>query len=222
MILAHVPDPIIITGCARSGTSLIAGTMHLCGAWVGNVTGPTSWNRKGQFENEFIRDRLVKPYLKSINMDPMGQDPLPSIGDIRIDLGWRRSIFKAIYRQGYDGQSTWAYKGAKACLMWPVWHVAFPRARWVIVRREDELVIDSCMKVHFMHKHKTREGWRRWIEHHKMLFSQMKQVLNVWEIWPDPERMDLLRWLVESLGGLEWRQDAVEEFVDRKLWNKPG
>ena len=76
MILAHVPDPIIITGCARSGTSLIAGTMHLCGAWVGNVTGPTSWNRKGQFENEFIRDRLVKPYLKSINMDPMGQDPL--------------------------------------------------------------------------------------------------------------------------------------------------
>ncbi len=44
--------PIIVTGCARSGTSLTAGVLHLCGAWIGKCTGPTAYKKRGQFENE--------------------------------------------------------------------------------------------------------------------------------------------------------------------------
>ena len=76
-------EPILITGAARSGTSLCAGTTNICGAWGGSLSGPTKYNRKGMFENSEIRNAVVKPYLRRIGCDPMGQDPLPDIKSIK-------------------------------------------------------------------------------------------------------------------------------------------
>jgi hypothetical protein len=67
--------PILITGCARSGTSMTAGIVHICGAFGGRMSGPTPNNRKGMFENEEVRNQIVKPYLSSIGADPLGQKP---------------------------------------------------------------------------------------------------------------------------------------------------
>ena len=35
-------DPILITGCARSGTSMIAGVINICGAFGGDMAGPNA------------------------------------------------------------------------------------------------------------------------------------------------------------------------------------
>ena len=40
-------NPIIITGCARSGTSLTAGVINICGAGGGEMSGATIYNKKG-------------------------------------------------------------------------------------------------------------------------------------------------------------------------------
>ena len=51
MLKDYSKQPIIITGCARSGTSMIAGIIHLCGAWKGNTSGPNKYNKKGNYNN---------------------------------------------------------------------------------------------------------------------------------------------------------------------------
>lgn len=218
--------PIIVTGCARSGTSLVAGILANCGAWTGRVTGPTRWNRKGQFENEAIRDELTKPFLKSLGVDPLGQKPLPdSVPPDRIPSSWRWRVENVLRTQNYPGDVPWMFKGAKACLIWEVWNQAFPEAQWVVVRRDDSRIIDSCMKTSFMRKRTTREEWQEWVDHHKRKFEEMRNAMpgRVWSV--DSKLavsgnggLDTFKYLVSWLG-LTWREKAVREFIDPDLWS---
>jgi len=223
--------PILITGCARSGTSLVAGIINQRGAFGGQMSGPTSSNAKGMFENAKIRNDIVKPYYRSLNVDPLGQFPLPDISNLPIPSNWEQRIRQVILDQGYkDGP--WMYKGAKMCQHWPVWNYAFPDAKWIIVRRKTPDIINSCMRTGFMRafvnpsnqRHvgakNEQEGWLWWVHQHEERFVEMvKTGLNVKWIWP--ERMidgdysqikEMLEWL-----GLEWNQDVMD-FIEPKLW----
>ena len=42
-------EPILITGCARSGTSMVAGIINMSGAFGGVMAGPNKNNQKGNF-----------------------------------------------------------------------------------------------------------------------------------------------------------------------------
>lgn len=214
----YTDTPIIVTGCARSGTSLVAGVLANCGVWIGKCTGPTQYNKRGQFENEYIRDQLTKPYLKNIGVDPMGQIPLPTADQIVPDPKWRSKVLTAMRDQGYDGSGPWMFKGAKACLIWQIWDEAFPNAQWVIVRRSTDRIVDSCMKTRFMHKRKTQESWQEWVEHHLECFRAMADAgLNINTIWPGTNNLSQYRDLVDTLG-LTWNEEAVAGYVDPKLW----
>lgn len=225
-------SPILITGCARSGTSLVAGIINTCGAFGGGMSGPNHNNQKGMFENAYIRNSIVKPYLESQGADKLGQYPLPDVDTLDIPNNWRRRIEDVLKKDGYPGGSEWFYKGAKMCLMWPVWHHAFPDAKWIIVRRKTTDIVNSCMRTGFMQRFNSpvnqkavgakspEEGWFWWVKQHEARFSEMiMEGLNVKQIWP--ERMverdyrqtnEMLEWL-----GLEWN-DEIFNFIEPKLW----
>lgn len=228
-------DPILITGCARSGTSLVAGIINMCGAFGGKMSGPNRYNEKGMFENAEIRNRIVKPYLRKIGVDPLGQYPLPNVDGLKIPVSWkwRKDVCEVMQSQGYkDGE--WMYKGAKICLFWPVWDVAFPNAKWVIVRRSKDDIVNSCLRTGFMRAFarqdtlkkigvkNEKEGWLWWVQQHLERFEEMYDVINnLHQVWPHffIERGDFeeIKELIKKLG-LKWN-DAVYEFVDKKLWN---
>lgn len=225
-------EPILVTGAARSGTSMVAGVINLCGAWGGKMTGATRHNQKGQYENVEIRDHITKPYLREIGVDPLGQYPLPHTASILIPRDWREQVERVMVRQGYPGGS-WFYKGAKMCLFWPVWHFAFPGAKWVLVRRKTSDIINSCLKTGFMRAFNKpfamravgakneHDGWLWWVRQHEERFREMIAAgLDMRIVWP--ERMvdgdygqmrDTIEWL-----GLEWKDDEVKEFIEPKLW----
>lgn len=220
---------ILITGCARSGTSMVAGIINKCGAHGGKITGPTAHNQKGQFENIRIRNDLVKSYLRGIRVDPLGQDPLPS--DHMIELmrknpnkRWRDLVLDAFKRPGqkWDGQTPLYYKGAKMTLMWPVWHYAFPEAQWVIVRRPDDQIIDSCLRTSFMKAHgASRKRWQGWIDVHKKRWLEMgKAGCDMIEVWSNEvvenytKAKPMIRWL-----DLEWNDEEIGKFVTPKLYH---
>lgn len=184
------------------------------------MRGATPYNKKGMFENKVIVDEFVKPYLKAIGTDPMGQNPLPDTENVPIIPEWNTAIQRRLEAQGYDG-GRWFYKGAKMCLMWPVWHAAFPDARWVIVRRNANEVAASCVRTPFMRAFKDQAGWLGWVKEHEDRFSQMFAAgLYANEFWPGEGLneiayfKDLISWL-----GLEWKSDEVNEFIERDLWN---
>ncbi len=227
-----LPDPILITGCARSGTSMVAGIIHLCGAFGGKMSGATRNNEKGMFENSKIREQVVKPYLRSLKVDPMGQYPLPDVhGGLAIPSDWREKTEEVMLEDGYKA-GPWMYKGAKMALAWPVWHYAFPDAKWIIVRRKTTDIISSCMKTSFMAAFTTSrnweavgvdneaDGWKWWVHQHEDRFREMIEAgLNVKIIWPEKmvlgdykEIYQAVKWL-----DLEWNSEALS-FVDPKLW----
>lgn len=213
--------PILITGCARSGTSLTAGIFHLCGAFGGEVTGPTRWNAKGQFENTRIRERICKPKLQELGVDPLGQYPLPDTLYIPHDPRWKFKVLNILINEGYDESTPWYYKGAKSCLMWPLWHRAFPSAKWIIVRRKKEDIVKSCLNTRFMRAYDDEGGWTAWVEAHEDRFNQMRVAgLDVQEVWTDEvvKNPYLMKPVVESCG-LKWNEKEVLAFVTPTLWH---
>ena len=221
-------EPILITGCARSGTSLTAGIIHLSGAWGGKMSGPTKYNAKGMFENIIVRNELTKPYLRTIRCDPMGQHPLPSDEQLQkissIDgMDWREAILNVMRRQGLRPDKDWFYKGAKCCLFWPMWDYAFPTAKWLIIRRHREDIAKSCLRTGFMRAFDSLDGWLEWVEQHEQRFEQMKRS-GLWyrEVWP--EKMidgDLseIEIVIKDLG-LSYSEEHVRAFIAPSLWRK--
>ena len=218
-------DPILITGCARSGTSMTAGIISACGAYGGLTFGPNEWNKKGMFENKTIREGVIKPFLILNRADPKGQRPLPDIRHLLKISNLKERIEEIIKAAGYkDGP--WYYKGAKMCLIWPTIQEAFPTAKWVIVRRKDEDIINSCMRTGFMNAYKDETGWQIWVDHHKTRFLEMLDAgLDVSQVWPEKMMkgdFEEIKKVIQHIG-LEWNEASVKEFVSPNLWrNKDG
>jgi len=225
-------DPILITGCARSGTSMTAGVINLCGAWGGNTAGPNKSNRRGMFENTDIRNGIVKPFFRSMGVDPMGQKPLPNIDEVKLVsqefiINWRLQIQEVLKRHGYklDSDVQWFYKGAKMCLHWPVWNRAYPDAKWIIVRRKSSDIVKSCLKTGFMRAYSNEGGWFKWIDEHKERFIEMREAgLNIQYVWPqqmiDRDLTEVKR-VITTLG-LKWNQKKIESFIEPALWSGKG
>lgn len=224
-------SPILITGCARSGTSMVAGIINLCGAFGGDMSGPNSHNAKGMFENAYIRNSIVKPYLRGIGADPLGQYPLPDVNDMVIPNNWQNKIEKVMLDQGYT-EGAWFYKGAKICLMWPIWHHAFPDAKWIIVRRKPSDIINSCMRTGFMSAFRSVgkqravgakdewDGWLWWVHQHEQRFAEMMlEGLNIKVVWPERMIERDYRQIQETIDwlGLEWTNE-IFGFIEPKLW----
>jgi hypothetical protein len=210
---------------------MVAGAINICGAFGGTMSGPNRNNQKGMFENHVIRNQIMKPYLQEIGADKMGQFPLPEVSTLSIPINWKGRVERILQEQGYKS-GPWFYKGAKMCLMWPVWHYAFPNAKWIIVRRRTGDIARSCCKTTFMRAFSREltqrkvnaksefEGWIWWVRQHEKRFVEMIEAgLNVKQIWP--ERMvtgdyqqlyETLEWL-----GLSWKSDVLG-FIDPKLW----
>jgi hypothetical protein len=215
--------PILITGAARSGTSMTAGPIYFCGAFGGEMSGPTRYNKKGMFENAEIRNNIVKPYLRFLGVDPKGQFPLPDVRSLAPLSGLRHRVEETLMWNGYKA-GPWFYKGAKMCLIWPIWAKAFPDAKWIIVRRKTEDIINSCIKTAFMSAHHTEEGWRGWVEEHLKRFEEMKKAgLWIREAWP--EKMihgdfSEMKSLVDELGmGLKWNEKQIVDFITPAFWS---
>jgi hypothetical protein len=225
-------SPILITGCARSGTSMVAGSINKCGAFGGDMSGPNKYNKKGMFENAVMRNSIMKPYLSSMKCDPKGQYPLPNINKLKPQPMWKKKVETIFKKQGYKN-GDWMYKGAKICLFWPVWNEAFPDAKWIIVRRKKEDIVNSCLKTSFMNAFSKsqnqkavnvkneKEGWEWWVDQHLKRFDEMKKAgLKIFEIWPEKmvegdytELYEAIKWL-----DLKWNSDILT-FVDNKLWH---
>jgi len=228
MTFSFRESPIFITGAARSGTSLVSGIVHKCGAWGGDMRGETRYNPKGMFENKAIINEIIKPYLREWNCDPLGQLPLPKTEAINLISEKegpivRNRVLEIIKSEGYNSSQVWFAKAAKFCLMWPIWAKAFPLARWIIVRRNADDIVRSCLKTGFMRGYSSAHGWCKWVAKHERLFDEMHDAcLNIREIWPQEiinGDMSKIKALICDFG-LDWQETGVLSFVDPGLWKR--
>lgn len=217
-------NPIFVTGVERSGSSIVARIITMCGAFCGEVTEMQ--------ENKHLKE-FVNHFYNYHNADPRGQYPLPELDFIPIPPFWKEKVDVILEKDRYTGKCPWMYKSSRIAQIWPVWHNAYPEAKWIIVRRRTGDIIQSCIKTGFMTAYTNEsilqqinakdeaDGWLWWIHEQEQLFSKMFEAgLNIQVIWP--ERMavgdfeqikEMLDWL-----GLEWT-DKIIEMVQPLLKN---
>jgi hypothetical protein len=217
-------DPILITGIERSGSSIVAKIIHMCGAFRGNV-------------NEMQENRHIKEFVNHFynyhNVDPRGQYPLPENEYIPIPPYWSFKIETLLDKEGYNEAIPWMYKSSRIAQIWPIWNLSYPKAKWIVVRRRTGDIIQSCIKTGFMTAYADQsvlqqinakdeaDGWLWWVHEHERMFSDMSEAgIQFKEVWPermaagDFEQMkELISWL-----GLEWNE-KIPEFVRPLLRN---
>jgi len=210
-------DPIIIVGVPRSRTSLTTAIFHFCGMQIGDVLGANSNNKKGQFENREIVDKIEKPYLKSFGYDPKGQYPLPDPKKLPIDINRKDMVLTIAKKQGIDTSKIWGFKDTKYILSFYSWLNAFPKSTWIIVNRKKQDIVKSCELTPFMNK---RKDWGPFVDEFRQKFNLLKQEHPaVYDVDSDDIiefKLDVIQSIVEKIG-LQWEEQRIKDFIDPAL-----
>jgi len=217
-------SPIFVLGLPRSGTSMIAGSLGICGAWTGStVPGGGPENPKGYFEHTVIREHVTKKILTNLGCDPLGVRNLPPI-DLQIEVPRLAQVIQEILeRDGYKHDNPWLLKDAKLTLLWPIYKRAFPGATWLVVRRDEEGFINSCLRTYFMKQHsQNRDFWKKFAEEYRLRINALiNSGANVLEISsPDVVngQFENLKEVVSRLG-LTYREKELKEFISPAYWH---
>lgn len=215
MIMIEKYEPIFITGVERSGNSIIARILDMCGVWSGVCNN--------MFENKVITE---------FNREILSQHPIsmPEIETLQIPINWRKAINGVLVAQ-HGIERHWMVKHSGLACLWPIWNYAYPNAKWLIIRRKTGDVVTSCVKTGYMKTFKDpvirgeflfeteEEGWLWWIHQYEERFRNMIEAgLNCRVIWP--ERMvtgdytqiyETIQWL-----GLKWNPN-IPKVIDPLL-----
>ena len=203
---------------------MIAGSIGICGAWTGStVPGDRASNPKGFFEHVIIREHVIKKLLTHIGCDPLGVRKLPPIHLQGEPPGLVNYIKSIIESDGYKNDRPWLYKDAKLTLLWPYFMKGFPDAKWLVVKRDEEGFINSCLNTHFMKQHsEDRAFWVKFANEYRIRIEALKDThANVLEISsPDVIAGDFpaLETVISKLG-LTYNEHKLREFISPNYWH---
>lgn len=165
----------------------------------------------------------MKRILAHMQCDPLGVRKLP-LKDLNIQIpGLREILSQIIEGDGYQFDRPWLYKDAKLTLLWPIFAHNFPDASWIIVRRSEQDIIDSCLRTSFMKQHsKDPKFWQRFVdEYMQRIKLLMTSEATFHELWPDTllkGDWSVFRDLLEKLE-LSFDEKALRRFISPKLWH---
>lgn len=217
-------NPILILGVPRSGTSMIAGILEICGAWLGNtIPGGGVENPRGFFENTYLREAVNKKILETAGSDPSGVKSLPYFEELPQTNGLEENIRGLLKYEGYDFQTPWAFKEPKLSLIWPNYAAIFPQAHWLIVRRPREHIVASCLNTSFMKRQNNDPiFWYHWVDAYLERLDFLKSTNLCWsEIWSDSViegDFSDIKQLVQNYQ-LNWQEEQVINFINPKFWH---
>ncbi len=147
---------VIVLGMHRSGTSLLLGSLEAGGLYLGDVNHQAPFNKKGNKENEAIRelnDALLTKAGASWRDPPSGQ--------VKWDHKSERQG-KALIFPYLEAARPWGFKDPRT--MWTVegWLRLVPGARPIAIFRHPSLVIRSLAARHGSLTVERDDGLRLW------------------------------------------------------------
>lgn len=215
---------VLITGIERSGASLIARIVSLCGGFFGV--------HSSMYESINVRKLIDEYYSNVLSLSSNLQYPIPEIEKIVQNDEWGDNVINALMLEGLNGSHTVCIKSPKICQTYPLWVNAFPEAKWIIVRRKTSEIVNSCIKTNYMKSYKDvqtlkrigvtseHDGWLQWARKHDEYFKGMvRSNINYMEVWPDRMVNGDYSQIFNMLGfiGLPWN-DKIVETIDPLLF----
>ncbi len=218
--------PVCITGMHRSGTSLVARLLNLCGLQLGpadQILPPGEGNPQGFWENREM-DRITEDLLARL---ADGWDfllpPFPN--------GWESSPNSAPYREQarrqiavLARQQPWGWKDPRASLVLPFWRSLLPDLRVVICLRHPAEVNASLKKRVGSSDSFNFNLWQRYYERLLATTAESERLFTHYDMYfldPDLEVRRLLNWLGWSATDEDIRR-AVEAVVPESREQRQG
>lgn len=135
---------LVIVGMHRSMTSLVTQWLHQCGLHVGDdLYGAGIGNVKGHYEDkDFI---ALHDYLLKIN-DSHWRNTSPT-DFVYDDYSIEKSKMLIKLKDSLHGQ--WGWKDPRTCLFLDHWEGLLPTARYIVVYRPFQEVVDSLLRREF-------------------------------------------------------------------------
>jgi len=213
-------EPILITGIARSGTSLVANIIDQAGANGGemNLNPIPVEQPTGFYENTEFDTKISKWILAEHGYDQRGQKAMPGKDFLPFDV--RELAFDIMRGQGVGEDEVWFVKNCKAILIFHTYLESFPGSKWVLVRRNMDDIVDSCIRASFMGSRHTLGEWNEWYIHWKGLLDELKRQAgdSLREVWYEKlmegdyrEVENVLTWL-----GLRYDEKYIDNIIIRK------
>lgn len=182
-------------------------------------------------ENTKIRELIMKPYLSQMGASPDAISNFPEVSkvwDTQVNL--RGRMKGVLTLQGWEPGKPWLYKDSRILLTYPAFYRNFPDAVWVVVRRAENQIGNSCQMTAYMRTliesgYITQPGGDRIGEAIKTMISAYLARINnlrafekvkIHEIWP--ERMLVsgdfteIKQIVQDCG-LHWNALAINDYI---------
>ncbi len=192
--------PVCISGMHRSGTSLVARLLNLCGLQLGpadQILPPGEGNPQGFWENREM-DRITEELLARL---ADGWDfllpPFPN--------GWESSPDSAPYREQarrqiavLARQQPWGWKDPRASLVLPFWRLLLPDLRVVICLRHPAEVNASLKKQVGSSDAFNFNLWQRYYQRLLATTAESERLFTHYDMYfldPGREVRRLLNWL---------------------------
>jgi len=215
---SYSKSPILITGVQRSGASIVARILALCGVYTGDINK--------MYENKKLLKLSQELLLNQTVIESKPDVLFTQVKEIPVD--WQEKISSIM-----PADEQWIFKSYLNTQLWKVWNYAYPNAKWVIVRRRSADIINSCQKTAYMTMFRDKqiqefvgvnnekEGWLWWIHKYENAWVDMiSSGLNCKVVWPErmvtgdyAQMYELIEWL-----GLEWNSKIVST-IDPLLRN---
>lgn len=194
--------PILITGMHRSGTSMVARLLNLCGLYMGEpdeFMPARDDNPRGYWEHMLF---LV---LDKVIVNKLGHDTvLKTEFPILLQEGWENDErIKEMHlwaRRLVDSMSTsaqeapWGWKDPRACLLLPFWYSHVPDLRAVLCLRHPMDVVAS-LQVRDKDLD-TEKGLWVWYTYYRMFVDHVKEYIVVEYdrfFWHPPNQIEIER-----------------------------
>jgi hypothetical protein len=212
---------VFVATLPRSGSSMDCGILEICGAFGGKTIGRVPANPKGIFENRGINQLMIRPIMEEIGIKgSKGLMTLARAGGPSADLfkTFKNDLIYGLNKQGYSGGVAY-YKNGIFTFFFDRINELFPDAIWLLPERNNEGVVFSNKRIH---ENRSLDVIDREISDYKEMYSHIQEVAGSRAILLDNDRIiagdfSKIKEIITLLG-LEWDDEAVQEWVDPTMW----
>jgi hypothetical protein len=218
----EIDQMVFVATCPRSGSSMDCGILERCGAFGGNTIGSTPANQRGIYENRHLNSIALNPILSKIGINsPRGLLTLSKAGgfDGELMAEFGDNLTYGFNSQGYESGVAY-FKNGIYTFMFDGIDKHFPNAVWILPKRKIDNVMKSTRK---LREGATDEAIMADIKDYHTMYDHIVEVCGERAHVLDNDKVAAgdfthIKSIVESLG-LEWDQEAVDDWIDDTLWH---
>ena len=93
-----------------------------------------------------------------------------------------RKIYRTLRQEKFEKGKPWLFKDPKIALCWNIFNEYYPNAKWILLYRNENDILNSFNRTNFMNAYNTKKEWLNYLNCWKLNMQSIKEECkNVFE-----------------------------------------